>query len=400
MAFVTGSNFVADLAWWIGFSFSMLAILCIFWMLWLRKLTHVARERAELLEYDFESLLYKKIENRKPIAFNFWKLSIDKNSRKKWQLSTFENQDGENGKFLESLIKQDILYFLFRWNYLHDSLRGESKQKLNELDTSLNLSEKCLTLLKSRNLEKKLLAIETLGNLGKKSAWNALKEYVDAGDSIVSLKTVTALCRIDQDAAIEEFLPMIAKREDWSPIFVAKLLRELSSDVISKPITEIVRQSYLNHISERQLSRIISYLALAHTYDYSLLIQQILNETNHQEILLSCLRLTEAEEVLPRVRQLAKDDRWQVRMQVMLTLGRLGVKEDTEFLIKALNDIEWWVRYRAACALTASLHISLDDLTELSNTLPNEFARDILKQVLAEIRLKCLTQPSSFTLSR
>ena len=77
----------------------------------------------------------------------------------------------------------------FRWNYLHDSLRGESKQKLNELDTSLNLSEKCLTLLKSRNLEKKLLAIETLGNLGKKSAWNALKEYVDAGDSIVSLKT-------------------------------------------------------------------------------------------------------------------------------------------------------------------------------------------------------------------
>ncbi|MCU0240506.1 MAG: HEAT repeat domain-containing protein [Pyrinomonadaceae bacterium] len=227
-----------------------------------------------------------------------------------------------------------------------------------------------------------------------------MTKFADDKNPIISLWTVKALFRIDKDLALQHYFSMIAKREDWSPVLVAKLLKELTSDFISKPLSDLVGDYYIKNLPDRQMARVISYLSLAHVSDYSNLIAQIMSESNQQEILIACLRLADSEQMLPRIRKLAKDDRWQVRMQVVLALGRLGEEEDVEILVKALNDIEWWVRYRAACALTSMPFMTEEYLIELSETLPNEFARDIVKQVLAEIDLQCQTQPSSITLSR
>ncbi|HQU83466.1 MAG TPA: HEAT repeat domain-containing protein, partial [Pyrinomonadaceae bacterium] len=139
---------------------------------------------------------------------------------------------------------------------------------------------------------------------------------------------------------------------------------------------------------------------VAHSMDYSLLINRILNESKQTEVIIACLRLVNSDYLLPHVRELMKSERWEIRMQVALTLGRLGHEEDVDLLIHALNDLDWWVRYRAACSLVTMPGMTEEKTAELAETLPNQFARDILQQVLSEIRLLCFIQPSSSYLSK
>jgi glycosyltransferase involved in cell wall biosynthesis len=399
-AIASNTNFVAEIAWWVGFSFTSMAIFCIFGMVWMRIKTQKKKAHIDFFRDDLEKILYQSIGKKQETSQGFWKIKARRHKTKPWE--RFNPQQVENNKTQldKNLIDQGFSHFLFLWNYLHESLRGESKIKLNHLANDLDLTKNTQKLLQSRNLQDKIIGIETLGNLANKESWEILTKFADDKNPIISLWTVKALFRIDKDLALQHYFSMIAKREDWSPVLVAKLLKELTSDFISKPLSDLVGDYYIKNLPDRQMARVISYLSLAHVSDYSNLIAQIMSESNQQEILIACLRLADSEQMLPRIRKLAKDDRWQVRMQVVLALGRLGEEEDVEILVKALNDIEWWVRYRAACALTSMPFMTEEYLIELSETLPNEFARDIVKQVLAEIDLQCQTQPSSITLSR
>ena len=78
----------------------------------------------------------------------------------------------------------------------------------------------------------------------------------------------------------------------------------------------------------------------------------------------------------------------------------LGHDEDLGLLIEALNDLDRWVRYRAASALMIMPSITEEKIADLAENLPNEFARDILRQVLAENRLLCFNRTSSSILSK
>ena len=147
------------------------------------------------------------------------------------------------------------------------------------------------------------------------------------------------------------------------------------------------------------MSRLISYLVLAHVSDRTAVVNRILLESDEMEVLIACLRLVNSDDDLTRIRALIKDTRWEVRLQVVLTLGRLGHDEDVELLIGALDDPDWWVRYRTASVLFSMPGVTEERLESLAETLPNPFARDILRQVLNELRLLCYTQ-STLTLSR
>ncbi len=147
------------------------------------------------------------------------------------------------------------------------------------------------------------------------------------------------------------------------------------------------------------MARLISYLAFSQVYDHAPLIDRIIRKSNEKEVLIACLRLIQDDGVLERVRELARDERWEVRLQAVLSLGRLGHNEDVDTLIEALDDTDWWVRYRAASVLVEMPGVSSGKIDRLTQTLPNQFARDILMQLKAEKELSCF-KPSSLALSR
>lgn len=308
----------------------------------------------------------------------------------------------EKGRFdpVEPLTQQDLPNFLFLWNYLHELLRGETKENLNSLAQILDVNNNAFKMLKSFSLEKQILAINTLGNLHEHKAYEEIERLVFKNDPIISLWAWRALFRIDFEKTLDKHLSMIARREDWSPTFVVKVLLELDRDSISEPLVRLAEENYRNNPGERQMARLISYLTIVHVSSYAELIHRILYENDQTEVIIACLRLVNSGKSLPRVRELIESERWEIRLQVVQTLGRLGHAEDIQLLINTLNDLDWWVRYRSASALMQMPSMTEKKIETLAEILPNEFARDILKQVLAEHRLLCYTQPSSSILSK
>jgi HEAT repeat protein len=64
----------------------------------------------------------------------------------------------------------------------------------------------------------------------------------------------------------------------------------------------------------------------------------------------------------------------------------VGEPGDRELLAGLLCDPEWWVRYRAAQALAARPLGTPQDVLALAEASGDRFARDIVRQALAEVR--------------
>jgi HEAT repeat protein len=403
LAFIIASDFVADMAWWAGFSLTMTAVFCILFMLFFRNFIQNTRQKDELVLQEWEKIIFDNIAVRQVKPIKFWSSKKTKSKHPKadkWKDISPDCRENKKHTLNKNLIKEELPSFLYSWNYIHSSLKGEAKISLNELGNNLDLEDKAIKMLKSLSLKNRLSAIEALGNLRSEKAFPELNKLSKHRDSIISLMAVRSLLQINFKINSRKFLPLIAVREDWSPPVVAEMLKRQGSDEISEILVKLVETCYEQKLKDRQLSRLISYLSLGHPNDYVHLINKILSESTKTEVVIACLRLVHTDEMLPKVRSLLKDERWQIRMQVVLTLGRLGNEEDVDRLVFSLNDLDWWVRYRSAGALISMPAVSYEYVENLAKTLPNQFSRDILNHVLAEIRMGCLIQPSSFTLSK
>ncbi len=403
MVFAIASNIVVNLAWWSGISLTALSIFVIIFMGFWRHWVETSKKTNQILAVERERFLYDSLQSEDEKDLEFWSFHDAKDYKsifRFWKQKSKNSGYASRPKILKKILDYNPSEFLFLWNYLHESVRGNSKEKLNTIARSIDLKESAIKMLDSHLLKNRLLAIGTFGNLKDETAVLELTKRSNHQDPIISFWATRALLRIDFKTNSKRFLPLIGKRMDWSPILVADMLKERGADEISMPLVTLVENAFTEKTGERQMARLISYLSLAHPTDYTPIIIKMLAETSFKEVIIACLKLILTEDALPLVREFFKDERWQVRMQVVLTLGRIGHSKDIKFLIKALNDLDWWVRYRAACALIAMPGMTEKRLLKLSNSLPNQFSRDILKHVLAEIRLKCFLQPLSFTLSK
>ena len=369
MEFVIGFNIAVTIAWWVGVLFIGLSLACVALMVGLRIWAGSAYKRRRIMNRRWETTLFKAADNEFSIT----------NRRQ--------------------LTKSNLPHFLYDWNYLHESISGESKTGLNALGESLKLHSMTYELLRSPFVDKRLMAVNTLGNLGSAASYLSIEELIGDRDPVISSWAWRALFRIDVNASLEKHLDKIATRRDWSPIFVAKVLKEIECDTLSKPLSELVEKHFAENLEERQMSRLISYLGFANFADRNALVSKILCDSNEKEILIACLRLVTGDDDLPRVRELINDDRWEIRLQVVITLGRLGHKKDIDLLTAATDDLDWWVRYRAAGMLMSMPGMTESKIEGLSRTLPSQFSRDILRQVMAERQLLCFRQ-TTLTLSR
>lgn len=399
MVYVIASNSPSTIALWTGLLFILLSLICIMVMILLRGRDSVRENRSQAIALKWQTALYQvTVIPKEEFRTKGQEVHRLTPHEKKNLLETLH----EKGRFdpIEPLPNEDLPDFLFLWNYLHETINGEPKENLNSLANALEVNQNARKMLQSNSLKKQILAINTLGNLREQNAYNQLETIIFGSDPIISLWAWRALFRIDFKKTLEKHLTMIGTREDWSPTFVVKVLLELDQELISQPLIKLVEESYQNRLNERQMSRLISYLSIINSDYYKDLIHKILLESEEVEVIIACLRLVNSRKSLPRVRELLKSERWEVRLQVVQTLGRFGFKKDEKLLISALNDLDWWVRYRAASALIKIPSMSEERFEKLANTLPNEFARDILHQVLAEIRLLCYVLPSSSILSK
>ena len=206
----------------------------------------------------------------------------------------------------------------------------------------------------------------------------ALRMTGDA-DGLLSLAAARALTRIDAPAAMPVILPLVAQRRDWSRNYVLGMLSELGADVVSRPLTEAAMR-----VPIEQADRLLQYFSVAHVSDAVPVVRSIITRTKNVECLAACLRVFADVDDLDTVREYLYHPSWQVRVQAVNVLARLGSARDFAALALLLTDAEWWVRYRTARAMCALPGVDMARIQQLSTEHHDPFARDMLVHVLAE----------------
>jgi hypothetical protein len=283
---------------------------------------------------------------------------------------------------LPRLDANDLIPFLTLWNQLQESFTGDITQRLNEVARRVGADAQARRMLERRSLRQRLLAVSTLGHLGDRSdqpSWHALVGLTSDRDGMLSLAAARALTRIDAGAALPVILPRLIEREDWSKNYVLGMLVELGADVVSGPLTQAALQ-----VPPDRAQKLLQYFSAAHVADAVPVVRAIIARTTHVECLAACLRVFADVDELDTVREYLRHPSWQVRVQAVNVLGRLGGNGDYQALLPLLSDPEWWVRYRAAKTLCALPGVDLSRVRVLSEQHHDMFARDMLVHVLAE----------------
>jgi HEAT repeat protein len=299
---------------------------------------------------------------------------------------------------LPRLAHRDLPEFLLLWNHLQESLRDESKDHLNQIGKALGIQHASLRLLRRGNLRERLLAIVTLGQLREIAAWGQLLTIAQQEGALLSVAAARALVTIDPTNAVPELIPLLMKRADWPASRVANMLQIAGADVISDQIANAAlksafAESHQNADGDGQPAnndpaRMIRYLELAYNVSAQPAVRAIAQLSHDPEVLAACLRLLKSPEDLPVVRECLSHENSYVLVQAAAALGRLGEDDDEDRLVPLLSDREWWVRYRAAQALSRLPHMREPKLKTIQAAQSNPFARDILTQVMAEVQLQ------------
>jgi HEAT repeat protein len=324
-----------------------------------------------------------------------------KKFRAVWQpilVDALVNVDDIPTSDLPRLAHRDLSEFLFLWNHLQESLLDESKDHLNQIGTALNIQSAALRLLRRGNLRGRLLAIVTLGQLRERAAWDQLLTIAQRGGALLSVAAARALVMIDPARAVPELIPLLMTREDWPASRVAKMLQIAGADVISDQIANAALKSALAESAPtanvdgqpvaNNPARMVRYLELAYNVPALRATRTIVELSHDPEVLAACLRLLKSAEDLPVVRKCLSHEDVRVRVQAAAALGRLGEDDDEDRLVPLLSDKEWWVRYRAAQALSRLPHMREPKLKTIQAAQSNPFARDILAHVMAEVQLQ------------
>lgn len=277
-------------------------------------------------------------------------------------------------------------YFVLRlWNYHHALMRGEAGEHLNALLRHTGLADAALRVLQRGNMQHRLLAIMTLGNLREKHLLHAFRRLADEPSPFISLAAAQALLQTDPVASLSWLLIRIGRREDWPLTRVSSMLRELGPDIVSSPLAEALQTAAAAADAEVQVPRIIKLLELAHPAVAAPAVRSaIALAGDNIAVLASCVRALAD----PRDRELAcsyvRHPAWQVRVTAVIALRRFAAPEDRKLLVDMLSDPHRWVRHSAAETLLALPFVTVSDLRKIQRILPDRYAVDTLREAIAE----------------
>jgi len=288
---------------------------------------------------------------------------------------------------LPELKPRDHLVFLYLWNHCYESIRGDARAQLNELARRTKSDQFAKQLLHARRLRRQLLAIVTLGHLQERSIWNVLVALLENDNSFLSLVAAKALLNIDAAAAVPLLIPVISRRNDWSPLKIVAMFGTVGADIAADTIAKAACQA-----APEIGSRLIRHLAATQSQQGLPPLRALLREgTPPDDIVAACLFLfgecSDPRDV-PTVRAHISHPTWYVRLQAASALGKMGIEEDEPLLIKLLDDEHWWVRYRAAEALSNLPWMTAERMSRLCEALSTIESQEHMLPFLAQSNVR------------
>lgn len=283
---------------------------------------------------------------------------------------------------LPQLRRSDHIDLLEEWNRARVMVGGSACDNLVRLANRTHIPEIAGKLLRQRRLRSRILATQTFGHLRDKSRRDEIHELVDHENTALSITAAVALVEIDPEHAANIVVPMIDKRRDWPKTRVSLMLRLAGSSRVSEPMYRAIRSA-----DDAGKTFLLQFAALIEAGALDALVEDLVRSSNDAGVLNAALKFVSGYRGVPRIASLTQHPTWYVRMQAAKVLGRIGQEEHTSLLESLLGDKEWWVRYRAAQAITSLPFLGPNQLRMLQRRQKDRYARDILQQSMAEVGL-------------
>ena len=131
------SDTAAVIAAWLGGLLTAASVLCIAAIFMLRALSERSKQTHEMVVQKWETTLFEATDI----------IETDANTK---ELTANAKSFFELNPHLD---RRDLPHLLYEWNYIHESLVGESKQGLNFLAEKVYLSELSVKMLRSPMLD-------------------------------------------------------------------------------------------------------------------------------------------------------------------------------------------------------------------------------------------------------
>lgn len=287
---------------------------------------------------------------------------------------------GQNN--MPKLPAKEMCVFLEEWNKMFGSVRGDHLNVLVKLAHKLQIGYFARRQLTSRSMRTRLFAIVTLGHMREYAAWDELIDLLQHPHAILSLTAARALMWIDAKNAVDIIIPVILQRRDWPWSNVAHVLQQASPFQVCEKLAQAIERAP----SDRQPG-LLRYLDTTKCMHLTKAVANILRSTEDDRIASICLHIITDPNALDVVRKFTQHPRWHVRMHAATALGRLGSETDIPLLLQLTSDDQWWVRYRAALAMSSMPFMDIEKLKHYEGLVSDQYARDILMHVIAEVQL-------------
>jgi len=278
--------------------------------------------------------------------------------------------------------KKNVTLFLILWNNLQEILNGPENEQLNQLARSLHMDQEAIQMLYSRKFSKRLLAISILGSLRHEQSWDRIYDFSQSSNMTLAINALDALAKINPERSINTVITFMTNRKDWPKYKIAMILNEIGPNKFSKPLAHEI----LLLDSEKQ-SHLLIMMNSADGQVALSLVNQLLSITNDNEVISACLNLLSIfgdNRDISVVKAYLTHKESFIRMKAVKCLALIGTEDELPYLEKCLSDQNWWVRYRAAEAITILPTMNNEKIIEIRDRQSDRFAIDILNYIISK----------------
>lgn len=275
--------------------------------------------------------------------------------------------------------RHEIFYVLEEFDYVFGLIRGNEVEALRKGFLSIHLPVSLRKILKSYNVKKRLFALITMGNVRDVESWDLIVNHLSKSQPAISLSAARSLVLINPERAVNEIVPIILNRKDWPWANIAHVLKLAGPKLICKNLSELIFGAAEN--KQSSLLRLYDVLNCEKEFPVTC---KVLSNASEDKVASVCLNISQDPNILYQAREYASHERWHVRMNAAVAIGRFGNEEDVSVLIGLIKDEQWWVRYRAAQALIDMPFVDHVRIQQIRNVLNDKYADDILVQVMNE----------------
>lgn len=215
------------------------------------------------------------------------------------------------------------------WNHFHESLRGVSKDGLNEVARQLDVVRYARAQLFKRRTGRRLMAAITLGHLQAREAWDDLATVVQSDDPVLSLTAMRAMMLADAATAVPLLLAQLEARADWPAAKIAAIFQEAGPAALSQPLIQAIQQA-----PPAYAPALIRYLRFAYNDQANRVAGVLLQESDNDGVISACMQLITDPAALPAIRGYLTHSRWPIRLQAAAALGWLGTPKEISLLVE------------------------------------------------------------------